>query len=483
MPKPTQVYILRHGARLDMASPQWIYTTPTPYDPPLTTSGKLQSAATGARIATLLPGASTITETAPDTTSELRSTARPSTSTSISIKSSSSSDVESTLSALSLTDVNPSRSSSRSSLSNTSDASEASEASETAPKPPRIILHVSPFLRCLQTATHLSTSLPTKPLLRLSAWVGEWMTPDYYTDITPPPPIATLISNAKAAFAAREIDNSDAVVVDYAWNGGTGAELGEEWSSMHKRFREGLEDMIRYYDNEEVKEEDEGREAVVILVTHGAGCNALLGAISKRPVLMDVGIGAMSLATLGQTSKEYELDIVSSTTPTPTNSNPSSTTASHPHHHHKPHNNLQHGYTYHPHHSHHLSIPTSPKHHRSSSSSIPTYTPTPGLWSPHNNNATALPTPTLVITGGAKSLGLCEREKERELEREKVERESDLGFGGWGVDVGMEKEDEDRKGVKEEVEKGGLWKAKGWEGVKVKRRWTVGKDSVGGGDG
>jgi hypothetical protein len=38
-------------------------------------------------------------------------------------------------------------------------------------------------------------------------------------------------------------------------------------------------------------------ETVVIMVSHGAGCNALIGAITHQPVLMDVGIASITMAS------------------------------------------------------------------------------------------------------------------------------------------------------------------------------------------
>lgn len=136
------------------------------------------------------------------------------------------------------------------------------------------------------------------------------------------------------------------VQVDFQWDSmrppqewGDGGEYGDEWSTMHKRFRKGLSGMMQWYEkygteppkdmfpgfmfrdptrpsapsmgvkqsppellpklkipNEKAAEDDD-EELVLILVTHGAGCNALLGAITNQPVLIDVGLASLSLAT------------------------------------------------------------------------------------------------------------------------------------------------------------------------------------------
>lgn len=111
--------------------------------------------------------------------------------------------------------------------------------------------------------------------------------------------------------------------VDYQWdsareplNWDSGGEYGEEWSSMHKRFRAGLQNLIGWYQkcNESRKlltryrsnslrlfgpEDEAAREdtdLVVIIVTHGAGCNALIGALTSQPVLLDVGMASLTMA-------------------------------------------------------------------------------------------------------------------------------------------------------------------------------------------
>ena len=103
------------------------------------------------------------------------------------------------------------------------------------------------------------------------------------------------------------------VEVDYQWdsmrppqNWGNGGDYGEEWSSMHHRFRRGLQQMILWYsthDNDTDSgfdmhdSEDIDTDTVIILVTHGAGCNALIGALTNQPVLLDVGMASLTMAT------------------------------------------------------------------------------------------------------------------------------------------------------------------------------------------
>lgn len=46
----------------------------------------------------------------------------------------------------------------------------------------------------------------------------------------------------------------------------------------------------------EDREGEEEEELVIILVTHGAGCNALIGALTNQPALLDVGMANLTMA-------------------------------------------------------------------------------------------------------------------------------------------------------------------------------------------
>jgi len=142
---------------------------------------------------------------------------------------------------------------------------------------------------------------------------------------------------------------TDGITVDWTWDSlklGDGGEYGEEWGSMHERFARGFKALLRYYQDEEnrrrKKDEGaivdgenggnprEGEETVVILVTHGAGCNALLGALTQKPVLIDIPISSLSLAVLRPATPsttpsqcEYELLLQADTAHLTTTSPPS----------------------------------------------------------------------------------------------------------------------------------------------------------------
>ncbi|KAL1631651.1 glycosylphosphatidylinositol anchor biosynthesis [Diplodia seriata] len=121
------------------------------------------------------------------------------------------------------------------------------------------------------------------------------------------------------------------VAVDYQWDSmrepqewGDGGEFGEEWSAMHKRFRRGLNKMFSWYKEHgsaghpdeavvDATEEEEEEELVLVLVTHGAGCNALIGALTNQPVLLDVGMASLTMAIKKEPSGQAPPEPVSRT--------------------------------------------------------------------------------------------------------------------------------------------------------------------------
>lgn len=449
-PRPTLLIFIaegcsRHGARLDAADKQWHLTSPTPYDSPLTYGGWKQALALGGRIASILNSRENCLGSHPE--------------------------------------------SSPTSDCHEKEGAQCQKPNKIRKRKQRVIIHSSPFLRCIQTSIGISAGIkqqrglqkaiaqPSNPKshhprlsgsphlrardhpqlvaipepgengglesqeplprpkqssksrLRIDAFLGEWLSPDYFEMITPPPNSVMMIASAKAdllrqgegieilqssyngnlsrgnfpggwgsdrsektAFAydsdegplARMSDvkgslprfsrsNShertglsgtrayqhtattegkaiggytpptptyalspadaippgyvaharDACVeVDYQWDSmrlphdwGDGGSLGEEWSSMHRRFRRGLHSMISWYrtcdtrrrpktsneknqhGGEKSNEDDEDDEdTVVVVVTHGAGCNALIGALTNQPVLLDVGMASLTMA-------------------------------------------------------------------------------------------------------------------------------------------------------------------------------------------
>ncbi|OJD16566.1 hypothetical protein AJ78_03257 [Emergomyces pasteurianus Ep9510] len=451
---PSVIIVVRHGARLDAVDKQWHLTSPTPYDPPLTYGGWNQARALGIQIGNLLPARGEPIPFQPSLSSENNGVQEKATAAG-------------------------------------TNRGESNQSNSPRPaRKQRIIIHSSPFLRCVQTAIGVSagmrlskTSLQNRnqpapqkhyrlhsgspvtrgndlhPLsaipepsndlslsrltlepadtpvpkykLRLDAFLGEWLSPDYFEQISPPPGSVMMVAGAKAEllrrgdpieagletggksmfghfpggwsnpftsgtsrhhedeygdenendgrgfnytkpkgyeFAHRNRSGSfdtgangsnkptatgiskipadlsagnwdyvppmptyaispsdpiptgyvsharDACIdVDYQWdsmrepqNWGSGGEYGEEWSSMHHRFRNGLQHMIDWYRHSRPEasdpskttpvDEEDATETVLILITHGAGCNALIGALTGQPVLLDVGMASLTMA-------------------------------------------------------------------------------------------------------------------------------------------------------------------------------------------
>ncbi|KAL8730124.1 MAG: hypothetical protein Q9181_004772 [Wetmoreana brouardii] len=474
---PAVVIIARHGARLDAADKQWHLTSPTPYDPPLTYGGWIQSRTLGNRIASILHA-----RYAQDGHGG----------------SNASSDNNEPQAAGGVKNSQEDHSSSK------------INGDQGKKRKYKIIIHTSPFLRCIQTSVaigagiaqfeglvrkdgqpqlpkhhqmhseaqhpvhttspyltgtenwttpHLS-AIPEpagidddddmavtakdrelfidqlKPRVRIDAFLGEWLSPEYFDLITPPPSSIMMITGAKAELmrrgeyvdvpagsyrngpgqgnfpggwgshsqaAAEESNFQDSgplstvstiastlprlnrasshsnvsasspnsnsrtsprsvskietsavprlsayepptpsyaispsepippgyvahardacIDVDFQWDSmrqphdwGNGGDYGEEWSTMHKRFRRGLQSMIAWYQHNHTELTtqniidgstglsgtsdwiDHDTDIVLVLVTHGAGCNALVGAITNQPVLLDVGMASLTMA-------------------------------------------------------------------------------------------------------------------------------------------------------------------------------------------
>ncbi|KAM0718432.1 hypothetical protein Q7P37_005502 [Cladosporium fusiforme] len=455
--QPDVVIVARHGARLDAADANWHLSTPTPYDPPLTYGGWTQCRALGVRIASLLQARehslndATNDSSAPDglgsrqngdgskkrkrrkhkvvihTSPFLRCL-----QTSVAI-SAGMSQYHPTIASTPAT----SKSRTPSSMHSASPRLRAMDGVASSPSLAPIAEPKQDFAHEIARRTLSEHKLPNpKSKLRVDAFLGEWLNPQYYEQITPPPPSALMVATAKGELMQNEhidvytptvstkssssnlwggsngtksadaqgaaddwshvrealpaptarrdratsvtsggssdtgsgrrspfrpghvlhsqsstmpkyettayvpptpsyaVSSSDhiprgyvaharnaTVNVDYQWDSsrypqdwGDGGEYGEEWSSMHKRFRRGLNHMVHWYsqndpdyrnedalgidqvDHDHEHEDEEQEDLVVVMVTHGAGCNALIGAITEQPVLLDVGMASLTMA-------------------------------------------------------------------------------------------------------------------------------------------------------------------------------------------
>ncbi|KAJ6157948.1 hypothetical protein N7470_005540 [Penicillium chermesinum] len=397
----------RHGARLDAADKNWHLTSPTPYDPPLSYGGWIQSRALGVRIASLLE-ASEFTGNPPQAGSNKPSAGK---------------------------------------------ATEDPQDSLTSDSSPRynVIVHTSPYLRCVQTAIALSAGLKQaradndvdkvsstgrstnsagnlgpRTLLRVDAFLGEWLSPDYFDQIIPPPASDRMVASAKSELLRRDeimttphrarrrevfiwslprrlgesippnipqerdrncgaepvstpthyfqrqrastvntpqsplpaskapqalsqldtnleslapasyvpptpgyaVSASDPIPagyvahardactkIDYQWDSmrtptwGNGGEFGEEWSIMQERVNDGFEKMLEWYEkpsnsrsscvvpgSDSTENDSRPVQTVLIIVTHGADCNALINSLAGRPLLLDIGTASLTLS-------------------------------------------------------------------------------------------------------------------------------------------------------------------------------------------
>lgn len=447
---------------MDAVDPQWHLTSATPYDPPLTYGGWKQAQALGARIGNILHLREAFSNQNEPSLQKLNAA----------------------ITGEALTE---------------GDGQLAPDVLQVKRRRQRLVIHTSPFLRCIETAIGISAGLeqyrgsqesrssstsstsenshsrhqpmhsrssslramelrksshlsaipepdeihagkpaqsapPSERLpkarLRLDAFLGEWLSPEYFEMITPPPDSKMMMASAKAALfrlkqpeiftngagpalgrgnfpggwgsdrsavngSAKSSENESSMDVtslshelpksnpnksqsnsgclqnpdfqqeaqsqklqslnysgymplqpafavsslgeipagfvahardacldiDYRWDStwppqdwGDGGVLGEQWSSMHQRFRRGLQNLITWYrdcrtvesdtqidgevvsENGQHNENDQEIETVVVLVTHGAGCNALIGALTNQPVLLDVGMASLTMA-------------------------------------------------------------------------------------------------------------------------------------------------------------------------------------------
>jgi len=385
----------RHGARLDAADKDWHLTATEPYNPPLSYGGWMQARALGVRIGSLLR-AGQFTGKEPESQRKHHPT----------------SDTQ----------------------------TEPTPASSDLYHRYNVIIHTSPFLRCLQTAIGVSAginqqhpapetpktsspdstvpgSLTSDPrcLIRVDAFLGEWLSPDYYDQITPPPGSDRMVASAKGELLRRAevipaadgstralsghfpggwgsqshptspaedeerrlqstpehgqrqrsstydtlqnpesskrakkslgrlktdlppaldasyvpptpsyaVSASDPIPtgyvaharnactrIDYQWDSmrtpswGTGGEYGEEWSTMHERVHDGFQHMINWYRKQEPSGDSSSdsdashsdAETVIVIITHGADCNALISSLTGHSVLVDINTAALTMA-------------------------------------------------------------------------------------------------------------------------------------------------------------------------------------------
>ncbi|KAI4102662.1 MAG: hypothetical protein L6R37_004252 [Teloschistes peruensis] len=462
---PAIVFIARHGARLDAADKQWHLTSPTPYDPPLTYGGWVQARTLGNRIASILharyaqglhgdsngiskDGAINLIDGVVNGQPRQLDTKEKrkykilihtspflrcvQTSIAISAGIAQHEAAVSTLGQPQLTKHHPLH-------------SESQHPVHPSPQLTGSENHTAPHLSAIPEPADVDEGIvdqvehsdgQVRPQLRIDAFLGEWLSPEYFDLITPPPRSIMMVTSAKAELMRRgeyvdvpagsyrnssskghfpggwggqsratvdtskdhdsgplstiatigeslprpnranshdnistaslninnraspktvskietsiggnragyepptptyAISPSDPIPpgyvahardacaeVDFQWDSmrqphdwGDGGDYGEEWSAMHKRFRRGLQSTISWYQHNHTElttqdvidgtdnasgpmdDVDDDVDTVLVLVTHGAGCNALIAAVTNQPVLLDVGMASLTMA-------------------------------------------------------------------------------------------------------------------------------------------------------------------------------------------
>ncbi|ODV92375.1 hypothetical protein CANCADRAFT_963 [Tortispora caseinolytica NRRL Y-17796] len=162
----------------------------------------------------------------------------------------------------------------------------------------KLSIHSSPFLRCIQTASEIAKTVDNVEL-SIDCSLGEWITSDYFTDITPPPEDnhRSLVETAH-----RYLNNSTTPGVNNrdAWKFGKGGEYDEEWSEMNERARKALGCIIEEARMRTIESDSANGNIfigeVILIVSHGAICNSLIGGLSNRPTLINISVGSLSIA-------------------------------------------------------------------------------------------------------------------------------------------------------------------------------------------
>ncbi|KAK4943204.1 hypothetical protein LTR10_017228 [Elasticomyces elasticus] len=95
---------------------------------------------------------------------------------------------------------------------------------------------------------------------------------------------------------------------------GDGGPFDEEWGNMHRRFRNGLQKLLEFYERQGELEghkgaEEEEEDLVILMVTHQAGCNALIRILTGAPALHDVATSSLTLAVKSENPPEEQSPI------------------------------------------------------------------------------------------------------------------------------------------------------------------------------
>ncbi|KAK9496180.1 hypothetical protein V1508DRAFT_407902 [Lipomyces doorenjongii] len=290
-----RILVARHSTRLDTKDLSWRDSSPTPYDSPLSQSGILEAAALGRAIGTEIAASVDSSIDTLDTAASIGP--RPIPKPAARDLSPASRISDASLSSSVGTDAS-------SALTIGSSVASASHFAFSSSAPLTVYIHTSPFLRCAMTAHYIAQQLISMaPLssssasstinlkIRVDSFLGEWLTPDYFASISPPPEDGhSFLATSSMSWL---LSNGSGNIIDLTWplNAfGRSGEYGERWKTMYTRFSSGISNLVAGYAGPATG------DSVVILVTHGAGCNALVGALSGKPILVDFGLASLSVA-------------------------------------------------------------------------------------------------------------------------------------------------------------------------------------------
>ncbi|KAK9455549.1 histidine phosphatase superfamily [Dipodascopsis uninucleata] len=307
-----RILVARHASRLDTVDKSWQHTSPTPYDSPLSERGVKEAKALGNAIAE---------EILASCSSEYDNDALLSPISLIHAKPlAPNGSYQSSVGSLASSTELSSSYGTDSQLSVSMTTSTSSSTAFSSPvfhscgRPLNVYIHTSPFLRCAMTAHYIadqvSSMISQSPQqislkIRMDTFLGEWLTPDYYTNYAPPPEDGH--TSLAASSIAWLLSIGSRQYLDLVWSVqgmGRSGEYGERWRSMYSRLSGGLSNVIRSYTSSSGLS-----DTLVVFVTHGACCNALLGALSNKPMLVDVGIASLSVAVPRKTDEqEYGTD-------------------------------------------------------------------------------------------------------------------------------------------------------------------------------
>ena len=165
--------------------------------------------------------------------------------------------------------------------------------------------HEKTGLRAMAAAGHAVSKRPRHSfaiektngaLPRAASWQVGYSPPMPTYSIAPRDPIPIgFVAHARDACIDSDSD-WDSMKPPLDW--GDGGPFGEEWSSMHRRFRNGLQKMLAYYETtfHEDNGDSDAEDLVLVLVSHQAGCNAMIRLLTGAPALHDVGTASLTMA-------------------------------------------------------------------------------------------------------------------------------------------------------------------------------------------